>query len=119
MENNNYATNKFLMKVGISPEISGYYYLIEAINTMKKAILNGEVNYKFTALYAQIGKKFNISAARVERAIRHSIEKAFSNNNAMLHKIFDSLIDYESGKVVNSCFVCTIAQYLIMEENED
>jgi two-component system response regulator (stage 0 sporulation protein A) len=111
-----YAANKILMKVGISPDLNGYHYLAEAISMVKESIQNNKVNDKFTYMYAQIGKKFNTTGSRVERAMRHAVEKAFTVNSPLLHDIFDSLIDYDSGKVVNSCFVCTLAQYLIMEE---
>lgn len=116
MKNNNYAANKLLLKVGVSPDLSGYHYLVEAISTTKDACLNGNVNYKLTSLYADIGKKFDTTASRVERCMRHAVEKAFTINSPLLHEIFDTLIEFDSGKVVNSCFVYTLAQYLIMDE---
>ena len=116
MKNNNYATNKLLLEVGISPDLSGYHYLTEAINATKETLLSGKVNDKITVLYDNIATKFNTTGIRVERAMRHAVEKAFTINSPLLHEIFDSLIEFNSGKVVNSCFVYTLAQYLIMEE---
>lgn len=118
MTNSSYATNKLLLKVGVSPDLNGYHYLTEAINTTKESLLNGEVNVKFIPLYKEIGKKFNTTGTRVERSIRHAVEKAFTVNNAFLNNIFNVLIDADSSKVTNSCFVYTLAQYLIMEGEE-
>lgn len=116
MENNIYATKKLLLNVGISPNLDGYHYLTEAINTVKGMLKSGDVDCKFTVLYKDIGKKFNTTSARTERSMRHAIEKAFSSNNSLLKTIFNSLVDTRSGKVTVSCFVFTIAEYLIMEE---
>lgn len=113
---NNYEANKLLMKVGVSPDLCGYHYLAEAINATKERLKNNDVNYKFMAVYQDIASKFNTTAIRVERGMRHAIEKAFASKNKALIDMFETLID-ESGKVVSSCFVYTIAEYLLMENN--
>lgn len=118
MENNNYAANKLLMKVGISPDLDGYHYLTEAINIIKEKWLNGNVNCKMMNLYFTVGKKFNTASIRVERSIRHAVERAFVIGSPLLREMFDTLLDCESGKVTNSCFIYTLAQHLIMEEGE-
>lgn len=74
MANSNYSTNKLLLEVGVSPDLSGYRYLVEAINTTKENMINNEI-YKITMLYKDIGKKFHTTGTRVERAIRHAVEK--------------------------------------------
>lgn len=116
MNNDIYAANKLLLKVGVSPDLDGYQYLTEAINVVKAKLLFNNISYKMTDLYVTIGQKFNTTHVRTERAMRHAVEKAFTTNSALLHDIFDALIDYNSGKVTTSCFVYTLAQYLIMEE---
>ena len=113
---NNYAAKKLLLEMGVSPDLSGYHYLAEAITTVRELVLINDVNYKFMVLYMQIAKKFNTTSSRVERAMRHAVETAFSFKNELLHEMFSTLID-ESGKVTNSCFVCTLVEHLIMEEN--
>ena len=113
---NNYEANKFLMKVGVSPDLCGYHYLAEAINATKERLMNNDVNSKFMELYTDIANKFDTNYVRVERNMRHAIEKAFLSNNAVLQDMFGALID-ESGRVTVSCFVYAIAEHLIMENN--
>lgn len=114
----NYTTNKLLIKVGISPDLKGYHYLVEAINIAKEALLNNKVNENFTILYTSIAKKFDTTSNGVERAMRHSIAKAFKANNSLLHEIFKTLTT-PSGNVTNSCFVYTLAQHLIITLEDD
>lgn len=117
--NNKYTIKKLLLDVGISPDLSGFHYLVEAINAQEEVRLNGKEKCSLTALYMEIAEKFNNTAPAVERSIRHAVEKAFKSNNILLYKIFNTLIDGKSGKVTVSCFVCTLAEYLIMEENNN
>ena len=110
-------TNKLLMEMGISPDVVGYHYLADAINARKEMVANGNVAYKFTDLYADVGKKFNCKATNVERTMRHAVEGAFKHGNDALCKIFRPMIKNQSGKVTVACFIGTLAEYLIMEEN--
>lgn len=107
--------NKLLMEMGISPDLTGYYYLVAAINLRKEKITNGDVTHKFMDLYAEIAEKFNNTVTNVERTMRHAVEKAFETKNDLLCKTFSTLIDKDSGKVTVSCFIGTLAEYLIME----
>ena len=112
MTNNN-TTNKFVLNLGISPDFQGYAYVIEAINMVKKMRLNNEPVRKFTQLYSDIAQKFDAKAQRVERDIRYAIEKAFIRNSAQLKEMCEAFLE-GSNKVTNSCFICTVAEYLIM-----
>ena len=114
---NNYATNKLLMEVGISPDLSGYHYLKSAIESVKEMILGDKVNDSFMNLYAKIAVKFNTTSSRVERAMRHAVEKATELNNASFKGMFNTLVDGNDNPT-NSCFVYTLAEHLIMEEGE-
>lgn len=77
MENYNEKIATLLKKVGISPALLGYKYAKEAV----KMVLEDDtvLDYVTKLLYPDIAKKFNSTASRVERAIRHSIERAFDN----------------------------------------
>ncbi len=108
-------TNKLLMEMGISPDLTGYYYLVAAINLRKEKIMSGDVTHKFMDLYTEIAKKFNSTCVNVERAMRHAVEKAFELNNDLLCKTFGSMVDKNSGKVTVSCFIGTLAELLIEE----
>lgn len=107
--------NKLLMEMGISPDSTGYYYLVAAINLRKEMVVSGNVTHKFMELYDAIGKKFNSKPLNVERAMRHAVEKAFELNNDLLCKTFGTMVDKNSGKVTVSCFVGTLTECLIAE----
>ena len=64
--------SNIFISIGIPPHIKGYVYLREGI---KMAIENPSVINNVTKeLYPNIGKKFDTTASKVERAIRHAIE---------------------------------------------
>ena len=68
-------TNIFIT-VGIPAHIKGYQFLREAI---KLAIANPEIINSITKkLYPTIAEKYDTSASKVERAIRHAIEVAWN-----------------------------------------
>ena len=113
--NNSYAAKKLLMEVGVSPDLKGYHYLADAICTTKEMHLANQTA-NMMEMYHQIAKTFDTTASRVERSMRHAIEKAFLKNNALLNKTFNTLIDDNDKKATNSCFVCTLAEHLILLE---
>ena len=66
-------------------------------------------------LYPEVAKKFNSTASRVERAIRHAVETGWNRGNAELQeRIFGFTIDAERGKPTNSEFIATVADWLNM-----
>ena len=67
-------------------------------------------------LYPLIAEKYNTTASRVERAIRHAIEVAWSRGNVeTITNLFGYTIDLERGKPTNSEFIAMIADKLRME----
>jgi len=66
-----------LMELGFRPDYSGYHYLKEAIILRMEA--TGAVNL-VNGIYVDVAKKYGATWSRVERAIRHSIECAWSQN---------------------------------------
>jgi two-component system response regulator (stage 0 sporulation protein A) len=64
-------------------------------------------------LYPRIAAKFDTTSSRVERAIRHSIEVAWSRNNIeTIKKFFGYTINTERGKPTNSEFIALVADRL-------
>lgn len=60
-----------LLEMGMPVALSGFNYIVSAVLKLDAA----EWKYcKVVALYAQIGKEFNSTGSRVERAIRHAFE---------------------------------------------
>jgi two-component system response regulator (stage 0 sporulation protein A) len=98
-------------EIGIPAHIKGYHYLREAIMMVVQEVdLLGSVT---KILYPQIAEKFDTTSSRVERAIRHSIEVAWSRNNIeTIKKFFGYTINTERGKPTNSEFIALVADRL-------
>lgn len=102
--------------VGVPAHIKGYRYMRDAI---MMAVDNIQVLDQITkVLYPDIAKKNNTTSSRVERAIRHGIEVAWSRGNLdTLDKIFGYTIDNAKGKPTNSEFIALLTDKIRMEYN--
>ncbi len=107
---------KLLIRMGIGADLKGYHYLAEAIAMQRERFDEGEEIKPCMEVYADIAKAHGDTAIRVERAMRHAIERAFSHYNEALEDLFYALVDMDSGKVTNSCFICTMAEYFYFEK---
>lgn len=58
-----------LIKMGMPVSILGLKYIVDAMELFD----SGLEDVKIIALYEEIGKKYNVSGSRVERAIRHAL----------------------------------------------
>ncbi|MEN6412545.1 MAG: sporulation transcription factor Spo0A [Veillonellales bacterium] len=103
-----------IREIGIPAHIKGYQYLRDAILMIIAEIeLLGAVT---KVLYPMIAEKYSTTPSRVERAIRHAIEVAWSRGNMeMINRIFGYTIKLEKGKPTNSEFMAMIADKLRME----
>ncbi|MPN30049.1 Stage 0 sporulation protein A [bioreactor metagenome] len=64
-------------------------------------------------LYPSIAKRYNTTASRVERAIRHAIEVAWSRGQVdTINKLFGYTIHNDKGKPTNSEFIAMVADKL-------
>ena len=73
------SITSIIHEIGVPAHIKGYLYLREAIAMVYNDIeLLGSIT---KVLYPDIAKKYNTTASRVERAIRHAIEVALSRGN--------------------------------------
>lgn len=97
--------------IGIPAHIKGYMYLREAINMVVNDIeLLSSVTKE---LYPSIGKQFNTTSSRVERAMRHAIDVAWSRGQIdTINKIFGYTIRNEKGRPTNSEFIAMVADKL-------
>ena len=101
-------------EIGIPAHIKGYQYLrdaiIMAVNDMD--ILNSITKQ----LYPNIAKKYDTTASRVERAIRHAIEVAWSRGKMdTIDELFGYTVNNGKGKPTNSEFIALIADRLRLE----
>ncbi|MCY0875270.1 MAG: sporulation transcription factor Spo0A [Firmicutes bacterium] len=101
-------------EIGVPAHIKGYQYLREAIMMVYNDIeILGSVT---KVLYPEIAKKFTTTSSRVERAIRHAIEVAWSRGNSeAITQVFGYTVSMSKAKPTNSEFIAMIADKLRME----
>ena len=98
-------------EIGVPAHIKGYMYLREAITMV---VNDMELLSAVTKeLYPSIAKKYNTTASRVERAIRHAIEVAWGRGQVeAINRIFGYTIHNDKGKPTNSEFIAMVADKL-------
>ncbi|RKD25593.1 sporulation transcription factor Spo0A [Ammoniphilus oxalaticus] len=101
-------------EIGVPAHIKGYMYLREAITMVYNDVeLLGSIT---KVLYPDIAKKFNTTASRVERAIRHAIEVAWSRGNMdSIGTLFGYTVSNTKAKPTNSEFIAMVADKLRIE----
>nr|WP_069649491.1 sporulation transcription factor Spo0A [Caloranaerobacter ferrireducens] len=102
-------------EIGVPAHIKGYLYLRDAIGMV---VENVELLSAVTKqLYPSIAKKYNTTPSRVERAIRHAIEVAWSRGKIdTINNLFGYTVHNEKGKPTNSEFIAMVADKLRLEE---
>ncbi|MGN0814151.1 MAG: sporulation transcription factor Spo0A [Candidatus Coproplasma sp.] len=107
--------SNIFISIGIPPHIKGYQYLREGI---KMAIENPSIINNVTKeLYPNIAVKFETTASKVERAIRHAIEVAWNRGRVdAINAIFGVRVYIGSERPTNSEFIALVADKLILEE---
>ena len=100
--------------IGVPAHIKGYLYLREAIKMVYNDIeLLGSIT---KILYPDIASKYNTTASRVERAIRHAIEVAWNRGNIdSITELFGYTINVSKAKPTNSEFIAMVADKLRLE----
>lgn len=108
---------KIIHEIGIPAHIKGYLYLREAITMVIEDMdYLGAITKE---LYPSIAVKFNTTPSRVERAIRHSIEVAWSRGRVdVINKLFGYTVNDHKGKPTNSEFIALIADKIRLEQDE-
>ena len=99
---------ELLHEIGIPAHIKGYHYLRDSI---LMAIDDMEVLNAITKiLYPTVAKKNQTTSSRVERAIRHAIEVAWSRGKLdTLEALFGYTVSNGKGKPTNSEFIALVA----------
>ena len=107
---------QLIRELGVPPHLKGYQYMREAIiMCVKDMDVIGSMTKK---LYPSIAEKFNTLPTRVERAIRHAIEVAWSRGNLeTLNKFFGYTIDVDKGKPTNGEYIAMLADRVRIDMN--
>jgi two-component system response regulator (stage 0 sporulation protein A) len=101
-------------EIGVPAHIKGYQYLREAIMmSVEDVEMLGSIT---KILYPTIAKKYQTTPSRVERAIRHAIEVAWSRGKMeTLDALFGYTINTGKGKPTNSEFIALIADKIRLQ----
>ena len=105
---------QLLHEIGIPAHIKGYQYLRDAIiiSVEEKEMLVSVTK----VLYPAIAKKHGTTASRVERAIRHAIEVAWSRGQLeMIDEIFGYTVNSGKGKPTNSEFIALVTDKIRLD----
>ena len=105
---------EIIHEIGVPAHIKGYQYLRDAIimsvNDMEM------LNSITKILYPTIAKKYQTTPSRVERAIRHAIEVAWSRGKMdTIDEMFGYTIHNGKGKPTNSEFIALITDRIRLE----
>ena len=101
-------------EIGVPAHIKGYQYLREAIMMAVEDI--DMLNSITKVLYPTIAKKFQTTPSRVERAIRHAIEVAWSRGRMeTLDALFGYTVNTGKGKPTNSEFIALVADRIRLQ----
>ena len=113
-ENLEALVTNVIHEVGVPAHIKGYQYLREAIMMVVNDI--EVINQITKSLYPKIASKYSTTPSRVERAIRHAIEVAWSRGQTdVVESIFGYTVSASKGKPTNSEFIAMIADKLRLE----
>lgn len=106
-------TNIFIT-VGIPAHIKGYQFLREAVKmTVDMPDIINSITKK---LYPGIAEKFETTASKVERAIRHAIEVAWNRGKIEnINQIFGVRVYSNNEKPTNGEFIALVADKMLIE----
>ena len=101
-------------EIGVPAHIKGYQYLRDAITI---SVEEEDMLVSVTkVLYPTIAEKHGTTSSRVERAIRHAIEVAWSRGQLeVIHDIFGYTVNSGKGKPTNSEFIALITDKIRLD----
>ena len=102
-----------LRHLGVPANIHGFSYIKTAIGLIAsdEDYLHGITKN----LYPTIAKKYNTTWQRVERSIRHAVERTFIDGDLEEIKTL-GVVHYDSGKMTNGEFLGALYECLKYEE---
>lgn len=108
-------TNLFLT-LGIPAHIKGYQYLREAV---RMVLDNHDMINRITKeLYPGIAKKFDTSASKVERAMRHAIEVAWTRGRLdTVNQMYGYKVFQKDDKPTNGELISCVAEKIRVGRN--
>ena len=107
--------SEILSALGIPPSVKGYHYLREAILlSLNDTSLVNSITKK---LYPTVAERFDTTATRVERAMRHAIEISWERGDiGVLNTYFKNTIHSYRQKPKNSEFIAVIVDKILISQ---
>ena len=105
------CVSELMHQIGIPAHIRGYQYIRQAIIL---SLGNSDMLNAITKeLYPSVAREYKTTASRVERAIRHAIEVAWTRGDIeTLNTIFGYTIKTSKGKPTNGEFISMLTDRL-------
>lgn len=99
-----YLIRQFLLELGAPDHLVGHPYVVEAIMmSLENRMYIDNITF---GLYPQLAAKFDTTASRVERAIRHLIEVTWTRGDLdILNRYFGNTVSPDKGKPTNGEFI--------------
>ena len=99
---------QLLVELGAPEHLLGHPYVVQAVLLVVHDRMY--INNITRDLYPQLAARFDTTAARVERAIRHLIEVTWNRGDVeVLSRYFGNTVSPEKGKPTNGEFVARLA----------
>lgn len=107
--------SEMLLFLGVPASLKGFNYLKTA---MQCAYEKPDYIEAITrCLYPEVARRHGTTASRVERSIRHAIERAYTNADIEdLQHVFGNTVSMYKGKPTNSEFISLVVERMKMEE---
>ena len=107
--------SNIFLSLGIPAHIKGYQFLREGVRLVIEQ--PDRINRITKELYPSIARRYATSPSKVERAIRHAIEVAWSRGRVeSLNRAFGCRVAIPEDKPTNGEFIALVADKLIMED---
>lgn len=108
---------QILLELGAPDHLLGHPYVIQAVLLVVHDQMY--INNITFGLYPQLAARFDTTAARVERAIRHLIEVTWSRGDMdVLNHYFGNTVSADKGKPTNGEFVARLANIVKQQLKE-
>lgn len=109
--------SNIFVSIGIPAHIKGYQYLRDAI------IISVEQPYAVNSItktvYPALAMKYDTSPTRVERAIRHAIEVAWTRGRVEnINRLFGFNVYIDKARPTNGEFIALVADKLFVESRQ-
>ena len=108
---------QILLELGSPDHLLGHPYVIQAV----LLVIHDQmyINNITFGLYPQLAARFETTAARVERAIRHLVEVTWSRGDMdVLNRYFGNTVSADKGKPTNGEFIARLANVVKLQMKE-